>query len=153
VPGSVTHIFTADVAGAPMRAHRAIRALAGVGLEGDRYAAGSGAYSGHPGAGRHLTLVSQEWLDAASAELRQRLAPIDVRRNLVTVGVDLDALLGTRVRIGTVVCDVVRTCPPCTYLDGLLGRRVLDALRGRGGIRADLVTDGTIRVGDAIEPA
>jgi MOSC domain-containing protein YiiM len=49
------------------------------------------------------------------------------------------------------VCEAVRPCPPCTYLDGLLGQRAIDALRGRAGIRADIVADGTIRVGDRVE--
>jgi MOSC domain-containing protein YiiM len=133
-----------------MRACPEVTAVAGVGLEGDRYAQGTGCFSDGGGPGRHLTLIASEDVEAASAELPEPLRPADTRRNVVTGGVDLTALLGRRFRIGEVTCVAIRTCPPCTYLDGLLGRRVLDALTGLGGIRADIVTGGIIRVGDEI---
>jgi MOSC domain-containing protein YiiM len=151
MPGFVTHVFTASEQGAPVRSHDEIHAIAGVGLEGDRYAKHRGRYSDGPSHGRHLTLVAQEGIDAANAQLATPLEPGDVRRNIVTTGIDLDTLIGHRFRIGTVVCEAVRPCPPCTYLDGLLGQRAIDALRGRAGIRADIVADGTIRVGDRVE--
>lgn len=151
--GSVTHVFTASTAGAPMTSHTSIVATAGQGLAGDRYATdlAVGHYSDRAGADRHLTLVAQEGLDLANAELETPLAPGDARRNVVVTGIDLDALLGHRFRIGDVECRAVRTCPPCRYLDGLLGRRVLDALRDRAGIRAEVLTSGVIDVGAPIE--
>jgi MOSC domain-containing protein YiiM len=53
-------------------------------------------------------------------------------------------------RVGEVTCRAIRRCEPCSYLDGLLGQSALDALVHRGGIRAEVLTDGTITVGDPI---
>jgi MOSC domain-containing protein YiiM len=135
-----------------MVSHGSLTAHAGRGLEGDRYALGVGRYSDER-PGRHLTLIAIEEIDAANASLAMPLAPDEARRNIVTRGIDLPALIGRRFRIGQVECVAVRHCPPCTYLDGLLGREVLDALHERGGIRADILAGGIIRVGDAIEVA
>jgi MOSC domain-containing protein YiiM len=150
--GRVTHLFISPAAGAPMQACDEVTALAGVGLDGDRYAAGIGYYSGGPAPGRHLTLIDQAAIDAANAGLAVPLAPAETRRNIVTTGIDLETLLRRRFRIGGVECTGIRWCPPCTYLDGLLGRRVYDALTNRGGLRADIVGHGPIRIGDPITP-
>jgi MOSC domain-containing protein YiiM len=150
VEATVAHLFVAPAKTAPMEARQAVTALAGRGLAGDRYATGAGTYSDDR-PGRHLTLIASEAIDAANAWLDEPLRPGDARRNLVTAGVDLADLMGRRVRIGGAEVVVVRDCPPCTHLDAVLGRRVLGALTGRGGVRADVVVGGVIRVGDHLE--
>jgi MOSC domain-containing protein YiiM len=149
--GCVTHLYVTATAAAPMEPRTEIKALADIGIEGDRYAVGAGEYSSRGGRGRHLTLIAQEAIDEANAELDSPLAPGEHRRSIVTQAVDLMSLLGRRFRIGEVECEGVRTCPPCTYLDGVVGRRVYDALTDRSGIRADITSSGIIRVGDPIE--
>ena len=80
------------------------------------------------------------------------MRPAETRRNVVTRGVDLSALLGKRFAIGDVECLGVRDCPPCAHLESLTRPGVHAALEGAGGLRAEVVTAGTMRVGDAIRP-
>lgn len=146
----VEHIHIAPAAAAPMQAVERVAAIAGHGLEGDRYAAGTGHWSSIRRGGDSLTLVEAEEIAAVSAAHALDLPPGRTRRNLTTRGIRLDGLIGRRFRIGGVTCRAVRRCEPCSYLDGLLGQDVLDALVHRGGIRAEILTDGMIAVGDPI---
>jgi len=119
--------------------------LPGRGLEGDRYAAGAGTFgSGRPGSA--LTLVDAAVLDALGRDL-------DHRRNVVVRGTDLNALVGREFTLGEVRCRGRRLCEPCAHLDRLNGGGILRPLVHRGGLRADIVVEGTIRVGDRLTPA
>jgi MOSC domain-containing protein YiiM len=150
--GRLVGIHLAAAAGAPMVARDDVRAVPGRGLAGDRYAAGTGHFSAVPaeGGGREVTLIAAE----ALAHLRDvdglRLAPGESRRNLTTVGVDLDALVGHRFLVGEVELVGVRPCPPCGHLDAVTGRSLRHALQGLGGLRANVVTTGTLRLGDRV---
>jgi MOSC domain-containing protein YiiM len=136
-----------------MRSVARVRAIAGIGLEGDRYAAGLGYYSNKPpGTGRALTLIEAETIDALRAELGIDLQPGDSRRNLTIRGIELNPLVGKRFRIGGVLCQGVRFCVPCQYLVDLIGKPVLAPLVDRGGLRADILEGGEIRVGDELRP-
>lgn len=144
VDGWVEEILIAAHAGEPPLPARWARAIAGVGLEGDRYFAGDGTWSHHPvEGGKDLTLIEAEVLAAVW------LTGAHTRRNLVTREVRLNALVGRRFRIGEIECYGNRLCEPCTYLENLTGVSV-QALAGRGGLRADILTDGEIRVGDPV---
>ena len=123
-----------------------VLAVAGVGLEGDRYASGRGHFSKMPGTGRALTLIEAEVLEATS------LLPAEARRNLVTRGIALNELVGRRFTVGGVLCEGKRLCEPCTYLEELTRRPLLEPLLHRGGLRADVLEGGEIRVGDAVRP-
>jgi len=127
----------------PFEVKRA-RAIAGVGLEGDRYFAGVGTWSDYPvEGGKDLTLIEAEVLAAVG------LAGQHARRNLVTRGVRLNALVGRRFRIGEIECYGNRLCEPCGHLEQLTGITIA-ALTHRGGLRADILTDGEIRIGDVV---
>ncbi|MEA2306870.1 MAG: hypothetical protein QOH43_4150, partial [Solirubrobacteraceae bacterium] len=80
------------------------------------------------------------------------LAPEAARRNVVTRGIDLDALVGRRFRVGEVVCAGRRPCEPCAHLERLTEPGTLRGLVHRGGLRADVLTGGTIRLGDPVTP-
>ena len=147
--GRLVGIYTAVAGGKPMDAHEEVRAVAGVGLEGDRYATRSGEFSDREGGGREVTLIAREAIAAAN-EADVTIREDETRRNLVTEGVDLDALIGKQFAVGDVVLLGVRDCPPCAYLEQLTGQAVRRGLRGQGGLRADIVRDGVIRVGDPI---
>src|SRR4051812_49022652 len=153
--GSVEAIVMAPDAEAAMAAVDRAAARAGRGLEGDRYWAARGTFTNAHGRGHDLTLIEGEVLDALTLP-GGRLAPEDARRNLVTRGIDLDALVGRRFRVGDVECFGQRLCEPCAHLERLTARvgkpGVLRALIHRGGLRADVLADGEIRVGDAIAP-
>ena len=133
-----------------MRAVSSVRAIAGVGLEGDRYATGSGEYSPDPKVDRHITLIAAEELERLADHFDIELEPGETRRNVTTRGIDVNALVGRRFRIGTVDCEGTRLCEPCTYLQGLLGKPVLEPLVHRAGLRARILTDGEIGVNDLV---
>ena len=147
--GRLVGIYTAKTGGEPMDAHDEVRALAGIGLEGDRYATKTGEYSAREGGGREVTLIAREAIAAANAS-DVTIGEHETRRNLVTEGVDLDALVGRQFTVGEVVMVGVRDCPPCAYLEKLTRPGVRAALDGACGLRADIVRGGVIRVGDAI---
>jgi MOSC domain-containing protein YiiM len=152
VPGRIESIHVATREGEPMRAAWEIRLRAGIGIEGDRYAAGLGHFSSTPGTGRALTLIEAEVLELLRDSLGISLQPGETRRNLTTRGIALNALVGRRFRIGAVLCEGMRLCEPCAYLEGVVGRPLLDPLSQRGGLRADILEDGEIRVGDELRP-
>ena len=141
----------AGTAGAHVEARTAVRAIAGVGLEGDRYAAGIGFFSGQAPSDRDLTLIESEIVDDLAARDGVHLSPGESRRNLTTRGIRLNGLVGRRFRIGTVECHGTRLCEPCDRLEELTGEALKRPLTHRGGLRARILTDGEIRVGDTIE--
>ena len=150
--GRVAGIFIASVAAGPMRSVEEVRAVAGKGLEGDRYFDGAGSWSDRPGAGREVTLIESEAVAAAGRDYDFELPPGEVRRNLVTTGVALNHLVGTEFTVGEVRLRGMRLCEPCAHVSELTGAPLVKALVHRGGLRAEIVQDGTIRVGDAIRP-
>jgi MOSC domain-containing protein YiiM len=147
--GSVEAIHIAAAAGAPVRPVDAIRAVAGVGLEGDRYADGRGHYQDGR-VSRDLTLIEAEAVEALTHEHGIALAPGETRRNLTTRGVGLNELVGQRFWVGDVLCLGTRLCEPCQYLADLTGKPLLRPLVHRGGLRADILRGGLIRVGDRV---
>ena len=152
--GEVIAIHIANVASEPMQALQSATAFAGSGLDGDRYRNGTGFYSQvptDPGA-RELTLIAEEALAEVIAETGIQIPLHEHRRNITTRGIDVDALLGQQFRIGDVICEGVRACPPCNHLDELTGKPLLKPLARRGGLRARIVTGGELRIGDRIEP-
>lgn len=136
-----------------MRSIASVRAIVGVGLEGDRYAAGTGHWSEYPGATRDLTLIEGEVLDALRDVNGIDLAPGASRRNVTTRGIRLNDLVGQRFTVGEVLCEGIRLCEPCQYLSGLVGRPVHELLVHRAGLRAHILTDGVIRIGDVLQPS
>lgn len=129
-----------------------VEAVAGRGLEGDRYFEAKGTYSPTPGTGRQITLIEQEAVDAAAHDYGISLEPGQSRRNIVTVGVALNHLVGKEFLVGRVRLRGMRLCEPCAHLASLSKRGVVKALTHRGGLRADILTGGVIRVGDPVCP-
>jgi MOSC domain-containing protein YiiM len=147
--GRVVGIFlTPDHGELPESVERA-QALAGKGLEGNRYFYADG---GAPD-GRALTLIAAEALDAFERETNIVLSAAETRRNVLTRGVDVNALVGKRFRIGDVECLGVELCEPCSHLQSLTQPGVLKGLVHRAGLNADILSDGDIAVGDAVVPA
>lgn len=151
--GTVVAICTTPTASGPMTSHQKVRALAGKGLEGDRYYLGVGTYSKTPGSGRQVTLIELESIEAIQRDYGVALPPTSARRNIVTQGVALNHLVGQRFCVGPVTFVGVRLCEPCAHLEGLTRQGVLRGLVHRGGLRADVLSDGVIQVGDTIESA
>lgn len=151
--GSVEAIHIVREAARPLEAVPEVRAVPGRGLEGDRYFHRAGTYSNHPGSGREVTLIEAEAIEAVARESGIALARGASRRNITTRGVPLNHLVGRRFRVGDVLLEGTRLCEPCTHLEGLTQNGILAALVHRGGLRTQILTGGTIRVGDPIRPA
>lgn len=123
---------------------------AGSGIMGDRYGQGAGTFSDWP-RDHELTLIEAEAIEAVAEEHGLMLAPGESRRNLTTRGIRLNPLVGRRFRVGGVLCEGTRLCEPCAHLEVVTGKGGLARLfSGRGGLRALVLEDGPIRVGDAI---
>lgn len=148
--GRVISIHMAPAAGAPMQSAESVRAIAGQGLEGDRYFTKQGTYSATPGAVRDVTLIETEAVEAMNAKLSTAFAPGAMRRNIVTRGVPLNHLVGHEFHVGEVWLRGERLCQPCTYLESLTQAGVKAAMQHRAGLRAEILAGGTIRPGDAI---
>jgi MOSC domain-containing protein len=149
--GILSGIFVADAAGAPMRSVATAEFVAGRGIAGDRYLAGTGTFS--PTAkkpSQEVTLVAAEEVEAFNAATGAGLRAEDLRRNLVTLGIRLNDLVGVEFSVGAAVLKGVRLCEPCNYLAGLTDSAILPGLAHRAGLRAAVVAGGVASVGDAI---
>jgi MOSC domain-containing protein YiiM len=124
-----------------------VHAVAGRGLEGEYH------WSEHPEPGQSLTLIAAEALDGLRDDTGIELSHEASRRNLLTRGVDLNALVGVRFTVGAVECEGIELCQPCNHLAKLTERGVLRGLVHRGGLRADILSGGEIAVGDAVAAA
>lgn len=145
--GRVVGIFIAADEGAATARVAEVSTVAGCGIEGDRYFNAQGWADG----GKHLTLIETEALDGLEREYGTTLGRDESRRNIATSGVALNHLVGREFRVGDeVVCRGIRLCEPCGHLEKLTGKKVRKGLVHRGGLRAQIVTGGVIREGDAI---
>jgi MOSC domain-containing protein YiiM len=142
--GVVEAILVAPDAEAPMLRVDSARAVAGRGLEGDRYGEGRGTFGG--GVGYELTVVAAESLDELEIPWERS------RRNVVTRGVDVNALVGRRFAVGAVECIGRRLAEPCAHLERVEGRGLMRPLVHRAGVRADILRGGTVAVGDEVRP-
>lgn len=150
--GRLEHIHVAAEAGAPMRALEVADVTAGAGLVGDRYARGEGHWR-DARVSRDLTLVEAEALLALQHEHGIILVPGEVRRNLTTRGIKLDGLIHHFFWVGDVLARGTSWCEPCQHLVDLTGKPLLRPLVHRGGLRAEVLTGGRIRLGDPIQPS
>jgi MOSC domain-containing protein YiiM len=122
-----------------------VQAHAGKGLLGNRYYFDDGAEPG-----RALTLIAAEAIEGMAAEHGVEITAAESRRNVLTRGIDLNALVGKRFSVGDVECVGVELCEPCKHLEGVTRPGVIKGLAHRGGLNADILTDGEIAVGDEV---
>jgi MOSC domain-containing protein YiiM len=143
--GRVEGIYISRAKGDMPTPVESVAALAGRGLEGNRY-----FYDGDAPAGRALTLIAAEALAEGESESGVPLGAVESRRNVLTRGIDLNALVGHRFRVGEIECYGVELCEPCVSLEGMTRPGVVKAYVHRAGLNADILSDGEIRVGDAV---
>ncbi|HEV7210195.1 MAG TPA: MOSC domain-containing protein [Blastococcus sp.] len=148
--GELLEIWLAGAAAAPMRRVPAVEAVAGRGLAGDRYALGGGTWARYPDLEKQVTLIDTGAVAAVARETGSDLGAGDTRRNLVTAGIDLPALVGHWFTVGGVLLFGMKRCPPCTHLERLTGVRLVKAMVHRGGINAAVFAGGPIAEGDAV---
>ncbi|MGB4076754.1 MAG: MOSC domain-containing protein, partial [Minisyncoccia bacterium] len=155
----VAHIialFICPNAGQPMQYVTSVEAVKGAGLVGDRYAGNRGAYS-HPKPKkiRHVTFIASDRIEMANIELKiQGLAPFkpsETRRNIITSGIELNGLVGKEFSVGPVRMRGVELADPCHRPSALAKKKGFkEAFAGRGGLRAEVLSDGIINIGDDI---
>jgi MOSC domain-containing protein YiiM len=149
--GVVVSIHTAPEAHAPMISVDAVRAVPGRRLEGDRYFDGTGTFSANiPGPDHEVTLIEVEAMDALKRDYGVQWPPGEARRNIVTRGVAINHLVGREFVVGEVMLRGIRLCEPCSHLAKLTSQRTFRGLIHRGGLRAQILTGGIIRVGDVV---
>ena len=150
----IASIHIATTTGAEMTTVSSAELQAGRGVVGDRYHADAGKFSAKlmtKGEGDwQLTLVEAEELDRFIADEALDFGHSDFRRNIVTRGIRLNPLVGERFMVDGVEMEGIRLCEPCAYLAGLLTERLLPGMVGRAGLRARILTSGTITVGGDI---
>jgi len=143
-PGSVLSIHLKVESGTPLHSVERVRAVAGKGLEGDRH---FGTDKPH----QQVTLIESEALEALRRDGKIELASGESRRNVVTRDVALNHLVGREFRVGEVRLRGIKLCEPCAHLEEMTQKKgVLSGLIHRGGLRAQILTDGWIGVGDPV---
>ena len=134
-----------------MEPQASVHAIPGKGLEGDRYFTGVGTFTPNPHKPDYeLTLIEKEKIDAFASESGRPFTSHHARRNIVTEGLDLNALAGKEFLIGEVLIRGIRLCEPCNHLAKATFPEILQGLVHKAGLRAEILTEGTIRVGDKI---
>lgn len=123
----------------------------GMGIVGDRYFRQLEKGEIHTKSGQEITLIEIETIESLVNEGIQ-VTPGETRRNLITRGVPLNDLVGFNFMVGNIRLRGVRLCEPCNYLANLTDPRILPALAHRGGLRAAIISGGTIHLNDSISP-
>jgi MOSC domain-containing protein YiiM len=142
--GRVEGIFITAVRGELPEPVPSVTAVAGRGLEGNRY------FFDEAPPGNAITLIAAEAVEAMEAEHGISVEPRETRRNVVTRGIDVNALVGKRFRIGDVECEGIELCEPCRHLESMTKPGIIKGLTHRGGLNADILAGGEISVGDAV---
>lgn len=151
--GHVAAIYVAEAAGEPMQARSVVRAVPGRGLEGDRYFFSGGGHStvaADPGREvTEVTLIEQEVIEHLRDELGLTISAPDSRRNIITRAVALNELVGVDFWVGAVLLRGAGLCEPCLSLVKLPeSKHLLRGLVHKGGLRAKILTNGVITIGD-----
>jgi MOSC domain-containing protein YiiM len=150
--GTVVSINIAPSAEAEMVSVDEVNAVPGKGLQGDRYFVRQGTFY-KPQPDRELTLIEAEAIEAFRNDSKVEFGLGDSRRNVVTRGVPLNHLVDKEFWIGDVKVRGLRLCEPCSHLQKLTTEKVLPGLVHRGGLRAQILTEGIIRVGMPVSEA
>ena len=151
--GIIAAIYVAAEKGAGVSGHNSVAVRAGKGIVGDRYYSETGKnrsnYKGQPD--WEITLVEAEAIEEFNANTGNQFHESDLRRNLVTRNIRLNDLVGKHFQINGTKFYGVQRCEPCASLQKRLGVRILPDLVGRGGLRAQILGNGNLTVGDALE--
>jgi MOSC domain-containing protein YiiM len=147
--GEVVSLYIAAQAAKPMVGVSEVRAFADRGLEGDRFFRESWKAANRPD--KAVSLIEEETLQAAAAELGTGTFGDKTRRNIVTRGVPLVELLDREFTIGGVLMRGIRLFEPCGHLEKISKvAGIFRALEHRSGLKAAILSDGVIRIGDPV---
>ncbi len=145
--GEVVVVCLSATEGSAIREVPEAVAMAGAGLEGDRYCTVGASPE------TQLTLIQAEAIDEFNEAFSTDLPATAFRRNVITRGIDLNVLEGRTFTVGTVQLRGVELCEPCAYLQNLLEiPGLVKQLTHKGGLRCEIVGGGMIRPGDIVSP-
>ena len=148
--GMVMAIYIAPSRGEPTIAVDQAHLVPGKGIEGDRYFSPIKMTENNPNPEKELTLIEYESIDAIRQDDGISLTPAQTRRNIITRGISLNDLVGREFSIGDIKVKGIRLCEPCNYLAGRTDPRILSSMAHRGGLRAQIITEGVIHPNDSI---
>jgi MOSC domain-containing protein YiiM len=147
---TVERIFVRRSSGDPQTEHECVEVVAGAGIKGDRF------FDRHEEPGQNITLIEAEEIESFIAEYRRKPDLSISNRNVVTRGVRLNALVGKEFMVGDIRLRGVELCEPCIGLGKALASpelsatRVVERLLHKAGIRADVLSSGTLACGARI---
>ncbi len=150
--GEVVSLHRTPRAFLPMGTFAELNLIAGHGVEGDRYAQGTGFYSHKPEAGREVTFFEAETLEALARDHGVTLRADAHRRNITTRGVPLNHLVGRRFRVGAAIVEATRLSTPCKHIEEITGQQLFSLILNRCGLNARIIEGATVRIGDPILP-
>ena len=148
--GSIVSLQITTTESAPMIPIQEGHAVPGRGIEGDRYYLGTGHFSKQGKESYEITLIETEALEGLMRDYGCVLSPLNARRNIATIGVPLNHLVWKEFYVGEIKLLGRRLCEPCFHLTTMTDALALEGLLHRGGLRAQILTEGIIRVGDTI---
>ncbi|PHS27445.1 MAG: sulfurase [Methylophaga sp.] len=150
--GKILKILLAENAGDVLVAYPSAKLEAGKGIVGDRYYSAQGTFSeklkGSPAS--EVTLIDQQHIDTFNSTTGLNYSNADFRRNIVTDNIDLNALVDKEFRIGNTRLKGIILCEPCAYLAKILGQEVMIHMTHKAGLRAQIISSGTIYLADMI---
>ena len=147
--GVVEEIYITARGSAPMVHVDEVKAVPGGGLEGDRYHLGTGYWTGYDQC--RVTMIAAEDIEEIAVSTGLSVTNGEHRRNIITRGLALLDLAGTRFKVGDALFEYDQPRPPCRYIQSITEPGMTKALgRGRGGICVRVIEGGVIRPGDAI---
>jgi MOSC domain-containing protein YiiM len=148
--GKVVGIYIAQKQGDQTVLVDQVHVIPGLGIEGDRYFTKPTNPDGKTKTGRQITLIELEAIESLRDNSGIPITPAQTRRNLITSGIALNDLVGKLFNVGNIQLQGVRLCEPCQYLADRTDPRILKAMAHRGGLRADIITEGNIQINDPI---
>ncbi|NJD59751.1 MAG: hypothetical protein C3F13_11410 [Anaerolineales bacterium] len=148
--GTVVLIYISPARGEPTVGVDQVHVIPGKGIQGDRYFSEQGKDGEGYRPDRQLTLIESEAIDAIRQEDSIPIFPADTRRNIITRGIRLNDLVGCDFFIGKIRVHGIRLCEPCNYLASRTHPQIITSMADRGGLRAEILSDGTISINDII---
>ena len=152
--GRVKGIYISPEAEAPIQSVPEARLEPGRGIVGDRYYLEKGTFSEQLKGSRdyEVTLIESEQITYFNQAAGFAIDDGALRRNIVTQGIDLNAMVGQRLQVGEVMLEGIRLCEPCAHIAKLVAKEVLSEMLHRAGLRAMIISGGTVRVADPVRP-
>jgi MOSC domain-containing protein YiiM len=125
---------------------------AGKGIVGDRYHERALEFLavGDQVPSNHISVISKEELAGFLERNNAEIDYADFRRNVLTSGIDLRELIGRQFKLGSALCQGIEDCDPCAFLAATVHHSVLPEMKKKAGLRAIILEDGDLKIGDTI---